>query len=78
MDADRLADLLLVWEERLEQGEDVPAEELCRDSPELAAPLHERIRARIPPLVEDRPLGTDVERLAGALDELVAGSGYPG
>jgi len=37
--------------------------------------LHERIRARIPPLLEDRPLGTDVERLAGVLDELVVGPG---
>ena len=34
--------------------------------------VHERVRARVAPLVEDRPLGADVERLAAELDEIVA------
>jgi len=34
--------------------------------------VHDRIRASVPPLVEDRPLGADVERLAAGLDELLA------
>ena len=43
--SDRLDDLLLSWEERFEQGDDVPADELCRDCPELILPLEARIRA---------------------------------
>src|SRR4051812_6052696 len=42
---DRLDALLLRWEELYEQGQDVPAEELCRDCPELAAELVGRIAA---------------------------------
>jgi histidine ammonia-lyase len=34
--------------------------------------VHERIRRCVPPVVEDRPLGADVERLAAGLDEIVA------
>lgn len=33
---DKLWDLLAEWEERYRQGQDVPADELCRDCPELA------------------------------------------
>ncbi|HYR95920.1 MAG TPA: aromatic amino acid ammonia-lyase [Candidatus Binatus sp.] len=33
--------------------------------------LHARVRELVPPLVEDRPLGADVERLAAALADLV-------
>jgi histidine ammonia-lyase len=29
--------------------------------------LHARVRELVPPLLEDRPLGEDVERLVGAL-----------
>ena len=42
---ERLADLLLQWEENLEQGRDVSAEELCRESPELVEELSRRISA---------------------------------
>ena len=42
---DTLAELLLRWEELHEQGRDVSAEELCRDCPQLAAALADRIRA---------------------------------
>jgi histidine ammonia-lyase len=31
---------------------------------------HERLRGLVPPLLEDRPLGADVERLAGALGSI--------
>lgn len=40
----RLDELLLRWEELHEQGQAPGAEELCRDCPELIAPLAERIR----------------------------------
>jgi serine/threonine protein kinase len=43
-DNDRLIDLFVEWEERAEQGEDVPAELLCRDCPELVPALEESIR----------------------------------
>jgi histidine ammonia-lyase len=33
------------------------------------------VRALVRPLVEDRPLGADVERVAGALDTLVTAGG---
>jgi histidine ammonia-lyase len=36
--------------------------------------VHERVRALVAPLVADRPLGADVERLAGALGEIGAGA----
>lgn len=44
-DEDRLADLLLQWDEILEQGREVPAEELCRDCPHLIDELSRRIQA---------------------------------
>jgi len=33
--------------------------------------LHAAVRALVPPLTEDRPLGPDVERLATGLDALI-------
>jgi histidine ammonia-lyase len=36
--------------------------------------VHERIRSLVAPLVADRPLGADVERLAAALGEIAAGT----
>jgi histidine ammonia-lyase len=36
--------------------------------------VHERVRAHVGPLVADRPLGADIERLAAALGEIGAGS----
>ena len=44
-DADRIADLLLEWEERAAQGTDVPAEGLCPDHPHLTPELARRIHA---------------------------------
>lgn len=44
-DEERLAELLLQWEEILEQGRDVSADELCRESPELIEELSRRIAA---------------------------------
>jgi serine/threonine protein kinase len=41
---DRLDELLLRWEELLEQGQTPSAEELCEDCPELAESLARRIR----------------------------------
>jgi serine/threonine protein kinase len=40
---ERLQDLLLRWEELAEAGRTVPAEELCRDCPELTEELQRRI-----------------------------------
>jgi serine/threonine protein kinase len=39
----RLVELLLDWQERYAQGQDVPAAELCRDCPDLAGELDRRI-----------------------------------
>jgi hypothetical protein len=44
-DDDKLVDLLVKWEDLHERGQDVTAEELCRDCPELVQPLKERIQA---------------------------------
>jgi hypothetical protein len=44
-DDDKLVDLLVRWEELHERGQDVTAEELCRDCPELVQPLKERMQA---------------------------------
>jgi eukaryotic-like serine/threonine-protein kinase len=40
---DRLAELLLRWEEAWEQGNDVPAEQLAAESPDLVEPLRRQI-----------------------------------
>lgn len=42
-DEDKLADLLLKWEEAWEQGDDLPADQLCADHPNLVEPLRQRI-----------------------------------
>src|SRR5438128_645822 len=42
-DESRLSDLLLDWQEQYALGRDLPAAELCRKCPELAAVLEERI-----------------------------------
>jgi Leucine-rich repeat (LRR) protein len=42
---DRLAELLLEWEDQHERGQDVSAAELCHDCPELAADLQRQIEA---------------------------------
>jgi len=44
-DDDKLVDLLVKWEDLHEQGQDMTAEELCRECPELVQPLKERIQA---------------------------------
>ena len=41
---ERIADVLLTWEEGREQGQPVSAEDLCRDCPELLDAVKERIR----------------------------------
>jgi tetratricopeptide (TPR) repeat protein len=43
MSEERLNSLLLAWQEQQLQGHDVPAAELCRDCPELAEELSQRI-----------------------------------
>ena len=45
-DPSKLDALIDRWEQLSEQGEDVSAEELCRDCPELLEPLKRRIHAR--------------------------------
>lgn len=41
--AEKLEELLLTWEEVYEQGQNLPAEELCADCPELVEELQARI-----------------------------------
>lgn len=90
-DEERLADLLLAWEESFEQGQVLPAEQLCRNCPELTAALAARISVlRTVSWVKQFPGSRDAERhpastsppgprtLAGRyrLDELIAEGGY--
>ena len=42
---ERLWDILAEWEERYRQGQDIPAQELCRDCPELLDDLNGHIQA---------------------------------
>lgn len=44
-DEDRIAELLMRWEEAFDHGQDLPAEELCADCPQLHEPLKQRIAA---------------------------------
>jgi hypothetical protein len=44
-DEDRIAELLLQWEDSNERGRDMPVEELCQGCPELAAEVAERIES---------------------------------
>ncbi len=44
-DEERLADLLIQWEEILEQGRDVSAADLCNDCPQLIEELSRRLQA---------------------------------
>ncbi len=80
-DDDRLADMLMTWEEARERGRPVTAEELCGSTPELLDALRERIRllegsgwmrrqAPAPP--------TSQRTLAGryALEQLIGSGGY--
>ncbi|MBX9679650.1 MAG: protein kinase [Gemmataceae bacterium] len=43
-DDDKIADMLLTWEEARDCGETITAEELCRDCPELLNEVRERVR----------------------------------
>ena len=42
-DSERIAELLVRWEEAWEQGRDIPVDQLCADSPELAPRLRQQI-----------------------------------
>jgi WD40 repeat protein/predicted Ser/Thr protein kinase len=75
---DRLADLLLRWEELRHQGRQATAEELCRDCPELLEPLRRQIgalRALDAVLTADEnqaatfPLPPDSDTAGGASEE---------
>jgi serine/threonine-protein kinase len=57
--SDRLAALLLLWEEAQDEGRDVAVEELCRDCPELASLLRVRIDALKRLGWLKQPTGTD-------------------
>ncbi len=80
-DDDKIADLLLSWEEARERGESITAEELCGDCPELLDTLRERIRLlknaewmRKPSaVVPDKPR-TLAERYS--LETLIGSGGY--
>src|SRR5262245_13821883 len=67
-DDDRVAALLLTWEEQFERGRAVSAEDLCRDCPHLLGQLRDESRARQaprwmwlepPPAAPDGPRPTD-------------------
>ncbi len=44
-DRDKIADLLVQWEEAFENGKDIPAEELCTDYPHLTQELQTKIES---------------------------------
>lgn len=56
-DEDRLAELLIQWEEILESGRDVSASELCHDCPHLIEQLSQRIKALKGTAWMDKPVG---------------------
>jgi hypothetical protein len=87
-DDERLADMLLRWEELHETGQETSAEELCRDCPRLAPLLAERIHALKVTAWMDRhddggpnpdpPVPDTPRTLAGryCLDEKIAEGGF--
>lgn len=58
-DEDRLAELLIQWEEILESGRDVSASELCHDCPHLIEQLSQRIKALKSTAWMDKPIDDD-------------------
>ena len=58
-DEDTLADLLIQWEEILESGRDVSANELCHDCPQLIEQLAQRIKAMKSTAWMNKPVGDD-------------------
>ena len=80
-DDDKIADMLLSWEEARDRGETITAEELCRDCPELLDVLCERIRLlgnagwmqMHVPVAPEKPR-TLAERYA--LEQLIGSGGY--
>src|SRR5690606_8458711 len=66
-DEDRLADLLLQWEENLEQGREVPAEELCKDCPHLIDELSRRIQAMQATSWMDKPVDSGSDEDGGEI-----------
>jgi hypothetical protein len=58
-DEDRLADLLLRWEELRERGQDTAANELCQDQPRLIEELSHRIKALKATSWLDEPIDLD-------------------
>ena len=54
-----LADLMIQWEEALEQGRDVSAADLCKDCPHLVGELSRRIEALRGTSWMDKPVGNN-------------------
>lgn len=79
--AEKLEELLLAWEEVYEQGQNLPAEELCADCPELVDELQARINVLLKmerrfgassamesePISGDAAVPTDQPQLAGTV-----------
>jgi ABC-type branched-subunit amino acid transport system substrate-binding protein/tRNA A-37 threonylcarbamoyl transferase component Bud32 len=72
----RLSDLLLAWEQARSQGQDLSAAELCRDCPELAGTLNQRIHAlrQLTPVLDLAPYLDDTAPSLPAPLPLDAGS----
>lgn len=82
-DDEKISDLLLLWEEAQERGEDLDAETLCADYPELIEPVRKRIAAlrRMDWMTRPRSDTPDTKvgtTLAGRyrIDELVGEGGH--
>lgn len=66
---ERLAELLLRWEEILDEGRDVHAKELCRDCPELVEELSHRIHALKAMEWVKKPVDGDDDRPSGEIPD---------
>ena len=84
-DEEKISDLLLRWEEAQERGEDLDAEILCADCPELIEAIQKRIAAlrrmdwmTRPPNIDDEPDPIIGMTLAGRyrIDELIGEGGH--
>ena len=87
---DRIADLLIEWEEMLEQGQKVSAEQLCQDCPQLIEEMEKRIEALRATawLLKDHEEGRDASTAIGMdqsgtvlagryrLDQLIGEGGF--
>src|SRR5436309_70654 len=75
-DHDPLIELLALWEEKRQRGEDPTPEELCPDDPALQARLRQRIKRRLKLLEKIDPPTLISAQLAGLAPAVPQLHGY--